>query len=433
MAFWNLFRGARTGERDEAFVLRRVFPPTGRLGTAFLGGAPRLPEGVAWPTTEDGQGLHFLGQVDLGALPDTPARRLLPDGALLFFAHTGDELAYFDQPDRSAVLHVTGNLAAIPPREPPDDVPPIYGDDAHYHVPWVPPARGPSPSAPRSFPCWNVQATGLRTTPHSDGPEVTDKDGIKHDSASTAALWSAYRAAFGPPPLWEYPTWWEEKDLPRLGNHPLPLARQDVAWLPDETWPHAWINIGIFSARLMDKLRAQNKTPELERALAEAAAWHAEGERAGLFTAVPADQRAAFRAWMNTVAPFAGGYRFVGLNRLTEQAFLAGADALFGYAPEAAASLLPARLLPVLSGRHAAFARRRNGTLLVRHQLLGHGQSVQGAPERLGEDHLLLAQFDTDDGMFWMWGDVGVLQFWITPADLAARRFDACVVTMEGH
>lgn len=36
----------------------------------------------------------------------------------------------------------------------------------------------------------------------------------------------------------------------------------------------------------------------------------------------------------------------------------------------------------------------------------------------------LLAQFDSDDTAGMMWGDVGMLYFWIRELDLAARRFD---------
>jgi hypothetical protein len=279
-----------------------------------------------------------------------------------------------------------------------------------------------------------VEVVSLDIAPPSDGPKVTDKDGIQHESASAARLWAAYEFGFGPPPLWEYPTWWEESDLPRLGNHPLPLAKKDSVWLPDDTWPHAWINIAIFAAQLIGSLRSAPKTPDLQHVVAEAEAWHADAERAGLFTAVPAYRRPEFRAWMNTVGPaIPRSFKLTGLNRLTERAFVSGADALLGYAPDAARALLPGRLVPMLAARHAPFARRRSGTRMVRHQVLSHGRNVQGAPDRFGEDHVLLAQFDSDDGMFWQWGDVGVIQFWITLADLAARRFEACVVTIEGH
>jgi uncharacterized protein YwqG len=68
----------------------------------------------------------------------------------------------------------------------------------------------------------------------------------------------------------------------------------------------------------------------------------------------------------------------------------------------------------------------------VRYQLLGKGTMVQYAPWELRESHVLLMQFDTDYGMDWMWGDYGVLQYWITPEDLAARRFDRVHLTLEG-
>lgn len=58
--------------------------------------------------------------------------------------------------------------------------------------------------------------------------------------------------------------------------------------------------------------------------------------------------------------------------------------------------------------------------------------SAEDLPPNIGEiitpgldDWILLAQFDTDeDGPCWMWGDVGVLYFWIRKQDLAERRFD---------
>lgn len=41
------------------------------------------------------------------------------------------------------------------------------------------------------------------------------------------------------------------------------------------------------------------------------------------------------------------------------------------------------------------------------------------------KEWVLLAQFDTDEeGPGWMWGDMGMLYFWIRRPDLAARRFD---------
>jgi uncharacterized protein YwqG len=38
----------------------------------------------------------------------------------------------------------------------------------------------------------------------------------------------------------------------------------------------------------------------------------------------------------------------------------------------------------------------------------------------------LLLQIDSDSTMQWMWGDAGIVYFWIRRDDLAARRFDLC-------
>lgn len=76
--------------------------------------------------------------------------------------------------------------------------------------------------------------------------------------------------------------------------------------------------------------------------------------------------------------------------------------------------------------------RRRSGySDDGRHQIFGIGIDVQGQVyER--SDEILLFQADTDDMMSWMWGDVGVLQFWIKPEDLATENWDAVEGTFEG-
>jgi uncharacterized protein YwqG len=92
------------------------------------------------------------------------------------------------------------------------------------------------------------------------------------------------------------------------------------------------------------------------------------------------------------------------------------------------------------------------------HQLLGHPSPVQdemqlecqlvaggincGGPEgyhdpRRAElepgarEWRLLAQFDSDDAAGMMWGDVGMLYFWIREPDLAARRFDQAWMILQ--
>jgi Domain of unknown function (DUF1963) len=96
-----------------------------------------------------------------------------------------------------------------------------------------------------------------------------------------------------------------------------------------------------------------------------------------------------------------------------------------------AARLVPAYLIELLRYRHAPLIEC-NFSGAVRHQMLGAATAVQNAAEQ-HEDDVLLLQLDSDLGANWLWGDVGTLQFWIRPEDLASRRFDRVVMTMEGH
>ena len=88
----------------------------------------------------------------------------------------------------------------------------------------------------------------------------------------------------------------------------------------------------------------------------------------------------------------------------------------------------------------------------VQHQMFGHAHTVQNEMElgcdfqRRGEkerwdlpreqyiaaarDWVLLLQVDSDDGKNgpgWMWGDLGMVYFWIHREDLAARAFDRAI------
>jgi uncharacterized protein YwqG len=94
----------------------------------------------------------------------------------------------------------------------------------------------------------------------------------------------------------------------------------------------------------------------------------------------------------------------------------------------------------------------------IRHQMFGYASPVQNEMEwacdcvRRGEkvkwnspperfisavgDWILLLQVDSDDsreGPGWMWGDLGIVYFWIHRDDLSALAFDRAVVIEQCH
>jgi uncharacterized protein YwqG len=47
------------------------------------------------------------------------------------------------------------------------------------------------------------------------------------------------------------------------------------------------------------------------------------------------------------------------------------------------------------------------------------------------DDWMLLLQLDSDDAAEFMWGDSGMLYYWIRKQDLASSRFDRVWMTMQ--
>jgi hypothetical protein len=68
------------------------------------------------------------------------------------------------------------------------------------------------------------------------------------------------------------------------------------------------------------------------------------------------------------------------------------------------------------------------------HQMFGRGIEIQGDSSAMREDgYIMLLQLTHDDLMHWSFGDNGVYQFWISPADLAKRNWAAVKMTFEMH
>jgi uncharacterized protein YwqG len=57
------------------------------------------------------------------------------------------------------------------------------------------------------------------------------------------------------------------------------------------------------------------------------------------------------------------------------------------------------------------------------HKVGGYPNFTQQDPRKADDDHILLLQLDSDQALGLMWGDVGIANFFIRPADLKARDF----------
>jgi len=87
------------------------------------------------------------------------------------------------------------------------------------------------------------------------------------------------------------------------------------------------------------------------------------------------------------------------------------------------APLIAPDVVAALSHRHAP----------RKHHMLGEGEVVQVAADEMKDRYLLLLQLGPDAALDWTVGEMGPLQYWITPEDLAAKRFENTVLTIEAY
>jgi uncharacterized protein YwqG len=444
----NILEAVYLTASDDVLLVRKFPPDRNSRALSFFGGLPRLPKGLDWPYSDLlGKHITFLAQIDLGSLPTFQWRSRLPEeGTLFFFVNT--DLGEY-QPEKETwarVLFSEKSCLDDDERQAPSDLMPIYGASNGHYVRWLTHDDLDSPSAPRQLPHWPVDAIILRTFA-TEHPNAGDGSPMRRPfkEAARAEQRRALMERFGDPvgavSIGHY---WANSDGTKSPLGPLPPAGYPLsprvwgeAWLPDAEWPYSWIFAEIFCVELLKGIDKYLQHPETIEATART--WRQEAQSAGLFSPLPQAARERFRRWIQTLPLETQGKAIPKgwhvpssiQHRWVQQSVICGVDACLGYAGDYD-RLIPRHLLALVEHRHRTFSGDEKSYRFLAHQLLGAPKSIQSAPLDYGATHVLLAQFCHDEGALWFWGDAGVMQFWITPQDLKARRFDRVVMTLEG-
>ena len=431
-------RAAIQRGRQARLAIKHIFPPRlPQRGMSYFGGLPIVPDEFDWPTVHNREGLlerlTFMAQIDLSDLPPGPARDLFPDRGYLYFF---------------APMSMT------------------FGSDAMHFVTRYEPGPATQTWTPLDMPftgkierddALDVVWRGKQT--HYDRVEVEFgwiEEPNDADVAARAAEGHAFAVAdkiraerlnafFGPPLTSDSP----------LSAHRAP---KDALWIPYAGFPINWRSMRILRkfVEAYHREEVQDVAERLKK-LADVAADDPEMQRLRTlqhdllkfgarisdtfrptidarlkeFDATPVDVKGKILQFLENLRvngmPSSKERRYGHLrlphvlNRWLESAAIHGAEG--GLTDPAGAALVGAEVVAALAHRHTA----------RKHQMLGEGEVVQVAADEMKDRYLLLLQLGPDPALDWTVGEMGPLQYWITPEDLAAKRFENTVLTIEAY
>lgn len=422
-------RGTPHGQRVDPIAIIRKARDKDRDWSndrSWFGGLPKLG-GQAWPRGKDGLPLPFVAQLDLAEIaaanPDTPLPR---EGSLAFFINEG------------AVLHVPpGDHQPTPA---PDDLPHAYEEDG-YPLPEV-----RSPLTHSLFPFWPVEPARMRL-PEDLPPVSEDEDDLEiidaAQIAASAAITPRREYAFstggrltegiaGAETMWWYGAGLVLRQLQAaLAYVPRAIAGRESSIAKGKE----------YQARLL-------AAPELdEKALADSRDWkernradipkiEAEGRGLAEFAArfetfvagrdpwseMTAEEAALLKEVMETarrdfeqLCRFHVSLSLRDVRNATIRRMITG--------DQRAAAAIPDAVLALLNEQYRL-------PTSWQHQMFGLGGCRQTNRYDHMCDHLLL-QIVYDDLPEFRFGDMGLYQFWISPENLAAGRWDQVQLTFE--
>jgi hypothetical protein len=432
---------------QDSILLNRLWPPGAPVTTnSWLGGLPCLPPDIAWPQNhETSLPLHFLAQVDCADLPTLDGTSPLPrDGLLLFFSDLDEERLS----ESDAVVYVTKAQQDVPPRALPDNLPEID------HSSGKPTGRS---NGQRNFPKWPVVPTAVKIWGDSEEahPKTFNRDYLKQSHAAhTANL-----AALMPPPAKGerladmFPRTYRKDAEGKPVRDEANQLTYDTAYDPlalPAGFP--WCGAGIDA--FVKHLRQQSLNAEREAKSARSyvtAKWNDTDEKRQK-AAAEADRKDAHAAAMTDLAEKARTvlgtrpalspvdpavlerlHTWLASLPLTAKGLLhaprqAVSDSILDLARQAVTDPGLLALMPP-----AAFAIHADWLTpspeQSQHLMLGPAQVKTNSTAGSG---IRLLCLDSDYGPGMMFCDCGVVEYWIDPADLAARRFDRAYASTAG-
>jgi len=390
--------------RRQAILFRQIVPPTyDPTHLSFFGGLPIAPSAFQWPSGES-KPFSFIMQVDCAAVPAAGCLGMFPDhGVMYLFLDLR-----WEQKDMFRVIWEPGPVRGWAEIAPPEDLPHAY----KHRVAW----KWPQSDAdwPHLLPKWPFDPVLIQ-----GGPLPADQEALDETYAWPGTIQPNQAIAAIEGAVVKHRSFWYEGGKPRR-ERPFDGFPQD--------WNAVRITTGLIAEGIKYELltsiaRRSNfrelndeeyaaKVAQAQAALRE---WSDRASANAAYDEVPAAVRDQFWSWVQEY-DWLTRLPMIDAGNMSVEASLSNG--------QKSAARIPLHVVDYIHSRHA-LATEMEGKLYINipDRMLAPPADVQGTIDERVREFLLLLELSSDEGVAHYFGE-GVLQFWIRPDDLAARRFD---------
>lgn len=408
----------------QAVLFKQHMPPRfDATSRSWFGGLPLVEPSFVWPQTQyadkPNKPLSFVMQIDCAEIPESALLGLMPDHGMLQFFVDMDWGNGFGQ----KVLWCGSDASLLQQAIEPADLQPVYGEETQYFRKWHAKTIEPENYLERTLPRWTFHPMAISIP--KDHYDEDDEDGepiyVWKEEALAAIAWD------------------KQGDTEAIYKKQDHYNEQRQIVRPFPTFPHNWravqICAGLMLERRIDKyaivdgkklydLPADQQTQIISSIEREAEDWFAVAAAQKPFDSLKLEESDIFWTWF-------AGYPEISLYFIQEAVTMAIEDTV-SESPETAAQI-PAEALHLLRNRHVLVQKSANGfTNFTPARMLAPPCAVQFVQSEMALEHILLLQLSANEGLGQHLGE-GVLQFWIKPEDLEARRFDQVLLTAEAY
>ena len=402
--------------RLRPIVFREICPPPVATGLSFYGGVPVGPAQLTWPRVRNKPGdapLSFIMQWDCTELAGQDVTGLLPQNGVLYLFC---DLTW-GEPFDFQFIHMPGPINGSQELPVPPDLPPVYGDDGAYKVPYCSPwIAKDGQNVPCLLPKWPFSPTAF-AYPASSNDALFWNDG---EAVGEALLRVEHTE--GVPQV-----------TPRDEARQMPFAR------PFAAFPHDYAAVRVVASKVLDQLRRPAswllREASEEQRQAKFQIWR--DEAAALYASAATHSPAAgvAQSLSDDIWKWIEGLEAVLMLRwgaLVEECV----NVSLGLGSEAAGAL-PADLVGVCAENHKlasvrSLKEKRSLHAPCPNHMFGPPSFVQGHVEEHLEERVLLLELSSREPIGLEFGE-GVLQFMIRPAELRDRQFDKAILVASAY